>query len=199
VDGDVYPFRYTNYLDTGDFCWRSVVKIFIYAHFLTAAQFLVPFPVTTKVKIVLRACGSGRTDQFLEAFWSLLIHMNEPRRPASLLLSPAAPSGGNEIRHSRPSYQPKGSYTEPTEKKSPWMNTLSVSSALPYILPIMFCLLTGADNLNRSEATWSPLYCQGDGIWRSVLYLLSLLSLMIKVLLESDDVSRCVSRRFEGT
>lgn len=79
---------------------------------------LLHFVLCTKVKTVLRAFGSGRKDPFLEAFWNLLIHMNEPCRPTSRLLSPAAPLGGDEIRQSRQTYQPKGSYTEPTEKRS---------------------------------------------------------------------------------
>jgi hypothetical protein len=64
----VYLFRYDSYLETGDFCVRSVVKIFSYSHFLLTAQSLAPFPFSTKVKTVLRAFGSGRRDPFLEAF-----------------------------------------------------------------------------------------------------------------------------------
>jgi len=68
VEGDVYLFRYDNYLETGGFCLRSVVRIFIYTHFLSAAQSLAPFRVSAKVKTVVRAFGFGRRDPFLEAF-----------------------------------------------------------------------------------------------------------------------------------
>jgi len=43
VEGDVYLFRYDNYSETGGFCLRSVVRIFIYTHFPSAAQSLAPF------------------------------------------------------------------------------------------------------------------------------------------------------------
>lgn len=46
----------------------AVVRIFIYTHLLSAAQPLSPFRVSTKVKTVLKAFGSGRRDPFLEAF-----------------------------------------------------------------------------------------------------------------------------------
>jgi len=45
VEGDMYLFRCDNYLETGDFCLRCVVKIFIYTHFLSAAQSLAAFRV----------------------------------------------------------------------------------------------------------------------------------------------------------
>lgn len=68
MEGDVYLYRYNNCLETGDFCVRGIVKLFSYTHFLLAAQSLAPFPVSTKVKTVLRAFGSGRRDPFMEAF-----------------------------------------------------------------------------------------------------------------------------------
>jgi len=192
VEGDVYLFRYDNYLETGDFCLRSVVRIFIYTRFLSAVQSLALFRVSTKVKTVLRAFGSGRRDPFLEPFWSLLIHMNEPRRPASRLLSPAAPLGGDEIRQSRQTYQAKGSYMEATKKKAHEWTYCPSPAHYPIFscsLPILFCMLAGTDNLSYSEATWgSPRYREGDGIWLSLLFSLSLLSLMIQVLLECDAV-----------
>jgi len=124
---------------------------------------------------------------FWKAFWSLLIHMNEPRRPASLLLSPAEPLGGDEIRQSRQTYQAKGSYTEPTEKKAHEWTHCPSQAHYPVFscsLPILFCVLAGTDNLCCSGV----LDREGDGIWLSILSLLSLLSLMIQVLLGCDAV-----------
>jgi hypothetical protein len=86
---------------------------------------------------------------------SLLIHINEPRRSASQLLSPAAPSGGNEMRRSRHTYQPKGSYTEPTENGSVNEHTVEVQRIALYspVVNPLFCVLAGTDNLSYSEAT----------------------------------------------
>jgi hypothetical protein len=71
--------------------------------------------------------------------------MNEPSRPASLLLSPAASSGGDEIRQSRQTYQAKGSYTEPTGKRPMNEHTVPVHRVTlysPVVYPFcVVCLL----------------------------------------------------------